>query len=196
MLRPPLRALSCLLAAGLALHGAPLAAANTASDAMVAYVAQLQDDLAATPEIWRVLRLSGSAHADLSQDDILVLDRQWRDQVALSDRPIVATVLDNPASDALRAMQEAAAGQLTEIIVMDTVGLNAAISAVTSDFWQGDEAKHSETFGRPAGTLHVGEVEFDESSQTYQVQVSAPLTDPVTGAPLGAVTFGLNAEMF
>lgn len=196
MFKIPSRTAHIGLLTALALAASPSFAANSASDAMAAYVAELQSELAGKPAVWRALRLSSSAHASLSEDDILVLDQQWRNQVGLSDRPVVSAVLDNPASDALRMMQEAAGGQLTEIIVMDAVGLNAAISAVTSDFWQGDEAKHSETYGRPAGTLHVSEVEFDESSQTYQVQVSAPLIDPMTDAPMGAVTFGLNAEMF
>ena len=44
--------------------------------------------------------------------------------------------------------------------------------------------------------VHVSEVEFDESSQTYQMQVSMSVTDPASGAVIGAVTFGLDAQAF
>ncbi|SIS88730.1 hypothetical protein SAMN05421759_105119 [Roseivivax lentus] len=196
MLKTPTRALRIGFLSALALSAGAASAANQASDAVAAYVAELQTELAAQAVVWRTLRMSGSAHAALSEDEIVALDQQWRDQVGMAERPIVSAVLDNDASDALRMMQEASGGRVTEIIVMDAKGLNAAVSAVTSDFWQGDEAKHAETFGKPAGTLHVSEIEFDDSSQTYQMQVSAPLIDPMTDAAIGAVTFGLNAEMF
>lgn len=44
-----------------------------------------------------------------------------------------------------------------------------------------------------AGTLHFSEIEFDESSQTYQAQISVTLTDG-TGAVIGAMTEGVNAD--
>ena len=40
------------------------------------------------------------------------------------------------------------------------------------------------------------EVELDESTQTYQAQLSFTLVDPATGAAIGAVTVGVNAETF
>ena len=77
---------------------------------------------------------------------------------------------------------------------MDARGLNVAASGVTSDYWQGDEAKFRETFGKGPRAMHISEVEFDESSQTFQSQLSVPIVDPVTQEPLGAITVGLNAE--
>ena len=76
---------------------------------------------------------------------------------------------------------------------MDAQGLNVAASGLTSDYWQGDEAKFTETYGKGAGAVHFGEVEFDESSQTYQAQISVTVTDPATGQPIGAITVGVDA---
>jgi len=67
-----------------------------------------------------------------------------------------------------------------------------ALSDVTSDYWQGDEAKWQMTYGEPAGTVHLGDVELDESTQTYQSQVSFPIFDPETGEGIGAVTVGVD----
>jgi len=68
--------------------------------------------------------------------------------------------------------------------------------SVTSDYWQGGEAKYKQSFGVGAGAVFVDAVEFDESAQTYQGQISISLTDPATGAVVGAMTIGLNAEAF
>ena len=38
------------------------------------------------------------------------------------------------------------------------------------------------------------EVEFDESTQTFQGQVSVTIVDPASGEAIGAMTLGLNAE--
>lgn len=78
---------------------------------------------------------------------------------------------------------------------MDAHGLNVAASGTTSDYWQGDEAKFTETYSRGAGAIHVGDVEFDESASGYLGQVSAPIVDPATNTVIGAITVGLNAEM-
>jgi len=86
-------------------------------------------------------------------------------------------------------------GAITEVFVMDAAGLNVTASDVTSDYWQGDEAKHQETFGFGAGAVYFSEVEFDESTQSYQAQVSLALTDPTTGEAIGAITVGLNADL-
>ncbi|MEP0701455.1 MAG: hypothetical protein ABJC67_08925, partial [Lentilitoribacter sp.] len=91
---------------------------------------------------------------------------------------------------------EASGGRITEIFVMDALGLNVAASDVTSDYWQGDEAKYSESYGAGPGAVFVDAVEFDESAQSYQGQVSVSLTDPATGEVVGAMTIGLNAEAF
>ena len=76
---------------------------------------------------------------------------------------------------------------------MDAQGLNVAQSDVTSDYWQGDEAKWQETYN--TGNVHIGDVELDESTQTYQAQVSLPIFDPESNAVIGAATFGVNLEL-
>lgn len=132
--------------------------------------------------------------AAYSQSDIDQLDQTWRAEVGTAGSALIVGVLDHPASAFLRERVEASGGAITEIFVMDARGLNVASSAVTSDYWQGDEEKFTETFPHGGGAVHVSEVEFDESTQTFQAQVSVPLSDPATGAVIGAMTVGLNAD--
>lgn len=127
-------------------------------------------------------------------DEIEALDRAWRAEVGQDEMPTIAPILENAASDFLREQVAAFNGRVTEIFVMDAQGLNVATSDVTSDFWQGDEDKHGMTYGAGAGALHISDVELDESTQRYQGQVSFTLVDPNTGAAVGAVTVGVDAE--
>lgn len=133
-------------------------------------------------------------HAALTQSDIDALDLKWRAELGGSMQPTVDAVVKAPASDALRAQVELAGGIITEAFVMDNRGLNVASSGTTSDYWQGDEAKFSETYPIGAGAMHVSDVDFDESTQVYQVQVSFPIVNPADGAVIGAITVALNAE--
>ena len=104
-------------------------------------------------------------------------------------------MLNNPTSDFLRRHVEGSDGIMTEVFLMDGRGLNVAASDTTSDYWQGDEEKFSETYGLGAGSIHVSDIEYDDSTQTYQGQVSITIVDPASGEVIGAATVGLNAEM-
>lgn len=77
---------------------------------------------------------------------------------------------------------------------MDARGLNVAASVATSDMWQGDEAKFQETFPFGPDAVHFSEIEYDESTQVYQGQISLSLKDPETGDVIGAITVGVDAK--
>lgn len=168
--------------------------ANEFDASMRSYVKAEVLAWASDPVLVAAIRAQNTRHATLGPAEIAQLDDQWQAAGAAPDHPLVARVLENPAADFLRQRQVASAGVISELFVMDRLGLNVAASAATSDYWQGDEAKFTETFGSPPGTMHVGEVEFDESTEGYLGQVSLPVHDPDSGRPIGAITIGLNAE--
>ena len=92
-------------------------------------------------------------------------------------------------------MSDQAGGLYTEIIVMDGKGLNAGQSAVTSDYWQGDEDKWSKTYAARPDAVFVDEVEKDESRRRcFSSQVSFTIIDPATNQVIGAITFGVNLD--
>src|SRR3546814_5525775 len=69
------------------------------------------------------------------------MDKDWRAQTDASSKPMIDAVMGSSLSKYLRQQQEATQGTATEIFVMDNRGLNVGQSEVTSDYWQGDEAK-------------------------------------------------------
>jgi hypothetical protein len=172
-----------------------LATAGSIEDSMKDFVDQEVRAKLADPMIIAAVKGANGASMTLTPSDILALDGQWKAEVG-KDSALIKGVVDSATSSLLRDYVEASGGKITEVILMDAQGLNVAVSDVTSDYWQGDEAKHQMTFGVGPTALHVSEVELDESTQSYQAQVSFTITDPATGAAIGAATIGLNAEFF
>ncbi|SDY55851.1 hypothetical protein [Citreimonas salinaria] len=183
-----------LFAAGLVLATSPAAWAVGASSAMQAFFDANISGWIDEPVLIDAIVLQNETTARYDGPTIEAMDKAWRDELGAPASPTIDPVLTHPASDFLRARVAASGGTVTEIFVMDSVGLNVASSGMTSDYWQGDEEKFSQTFGEGAGAMHFSEIEFDESSQTYQAQISFTLTDPESGAPIGAMTVGIDAE--
>ena len=178
------------LLAGLA---APALAADYQSSA-TQYIKDHVKGWVEAPEILAAIQAQNDANAVLSQAQIDSLDAAWRAEIDAPNKPTITPILNNPTSDLLRSKIDESNGVIVEAFLMDNRGLNVATAGLTSDYWQGDEAKFTETFGKGAGAMQIGEVEFDESSQTYSVQVSFTIKDANTATPIGAMTIALNAE--
>ena len=184
------------------LLSAPLIAATTlahAADAPPAMRAFVETDVmswATSAQVIDAVNAQNAQTAGTSEAQILEWDTAWRSQVGQADQPLISDVMGRDLSKFLADKVAASGGRITEIFVMDALGLNVAASDVTSDYWQGDEAKYSESYGKGSGAVFVDAVEFDESSQSYQGQISVALSDPTTGEVIGAMTIGLNAEAF
>jgi sensor histidine kinase regulating citrate/malate metabolism len=139
------------------------------------------------------IKAQNAANAGLSEAEILALDEKWRGEVEADSHPMIDGVMSNAVSEFLKAKQEASGGTITEVFVMDAKGLNVGQSSVTSDYWQGDEAKFQKSFGAGADVIFVDEAEKDESTQMLQAQASMTVVDE-TGKPIGAVTVGINLD--
>lgn len=146
------------------------------------------------PSIVDALNAQNSKNAKLSEDEVVALDKQWRAETKASDKPLIDAVLANAVSKILKDYKDAQGGRVTEVFVMDNKGLNVGQSDVTSDYWQGDEAKWQKTYKAGADAIFVDEVEMDESTQMLQSQLSMSIKDPATGKPIGAITVGINVD--
>lgn len=173
----------------------------TAAWASDAHVAPMTDFAKSTVKQWisdpavvEAVKAQNAKHAGLSQADIDKMDKDWRAQTDAGSKPMIDAVLGNALSNYLRGKQEAAGGLVTEVFVMDNRGLNVGQSEITSDYWQGDEAKWQKTYSAGADAVFVDEVEMDESTQAFQSQVSMSIVDPATGEVIGAITVGVNVD--
>lgn len=146
------------------------------------------------PDMIAAINAQNEQHANLSKDEVIALDQQWRSEAGAGGGPLIERLLSAPVSVWLLTQQEATAGFVTEVFVMDNKGLNVAQSVETSDYWQGDEAKWQQTYSVGPDALHISEVEFDDSTGFYQSQGSLTISDPQTGEAIGAITFGINVQ--
>lgn len=146
------------------------------------------------PLIVKAINDQNAAHDSLSQADIDALDKKRRAETEASSKPMIDEVLGNEFSKFLAARQDESAGMITEVFVVDDKGLNVGQSEVTSDYWQGDEAKWQKTCGVGAGAIFVDDVEKDESTQLLQTQVSIATSDPAANEVIAAITLGINVE--
>lgn len=149
-------------------------------------------EIAQNPALVSAIMAQNEQSGGYDQAKIDELDKQWRAEVDAADKPLINATLGTDASKALAAAQADSAGLFTEIFATDAKGLNVAQSTITSDYWQGDEDKFTKSFGAGADAVFLGEIEQDESTQTYQSQVSITVTDPATGAPIGSITAGVD----
>ena len=184
----------------LRLAALPLALLATVSSASE-YDAAMKDYLDGSIRLWAndpvlvgAINAANTERAGFDQAKIDSLDAAWRAEVGQSDSPTITPVITNAAADFLRAQIEASGGKITEVFITDNVGLNVAVSAPTSDMWQGEEEKFSNVFPAGPDAVLFGEIELDESTQTYQGQISIPVTDPATSQVIGTMTIGVNAE--
>jgi len=168
--------------------------ANEFADQLTALANGKIKEIAQNADLVAAIEAQNAVTAGYDQAKIDALDQQWRAEVDAADKPLIDATLANASSAYLKAALDEGEGLFTEIFAMDARGLNVGQSGVTSDYWQGDEGKWQNTFSAGAGSVDIGDVEQDESTQTFQSQVSIPIVDDA-GTPVGAITFGVNVEL-
>ena len=122
-------------------------------------------------------------------DAIKGKDKKWKATAGIAD--YMQALMDSECGKHIAGIQNSAP-YYAEVFVMDNQGANVAMTDKTSDYWQGDEAKFKKSFNGGSGAVFVDEVEFDDSTQAYLVQVSVPVKDG--GSVIGAITFGIDVD--
>lgn len=191
---------SCMAMAGVML-AALIAASHTAAAKVelpgdpntLITDAMIQDirEWLANPVVGLSINSQNKLRENISQDEIDAADTQWRAEREADDQPLVAGILTNPLSSYLTQIQARSGGLYAEIFVMDAVGLNVGQSSITSDFWQGDEAKFQNTYPNGPDAVFIDEAEYNEDSDTWRSQLNLTMSD-ANRQPIGAVTIEVN----
>lgn len=157
-----------------------------------------QDQISQLREILKheIVQISVKAqnkrHAGLDEPKIIAMDKQWRAERKAADKPLISATLSNPLSVYLLRMQAQNGGLYSEIFIMDDKGLNVGQSSITTDYWQGDEAKYKKTFLVGPDTVFVDNPEWHEGSKTWRAQVNMTIADNDGGNAIGAAVFEIN----
>ena len=144
------------------------------------------------PVIIEALRSQNRTTGGYTEQQIKALESKWQDELVSGQYDLIADVLDRPVSRYLKRVKRNGLGAYHEILLMDGVGLLAGVSDANDDYWQGEESKWLETYRGDKGALHIGDLNFDESTLAWEIEVSLPVLDPETLKPLGAITIGLD----
>ncbi|MBO0345641.1 hypothetical protein J0X15_10460 [Roseibium sp. CAU 1637] len=128
----------------------------------------------------------------LKAEDIEALDQKWRTEREMDDKPLISATLSAPLSIYLLRIQSEGIGLYRELFVMDANGLNVGQSAITGDYWQGDEAKFQKTFPEGKGAIFIDEAEWDEEFGIWKAQLNLTLSDETSGEPIGSATIEFN----
>lgn len=125
--------------------------------------------------------------AKVSLDEIKKIDKEW--QAAEDFLPIQEKVTGNACAEEINKVIAKISG-IKEAFVMDNQGAVVGENDLTSDYWQGDEAKWQNSYNGGKGGVDVGKVKFDKSANAQLQQVSLPILDG--DKVIGAITIGID----
>lgn len=139
-----------------------------------------------------VVRESTKSHRKLDWNEARALDRRWRNELADGTRDgLVETVNQNGLSKWLKEQQATApGGAVTEIFIIDGLGWNVGQTAMTSDFFQGDELQWQNILPNSPNAVAVSELEDNGEGRRSLALVSLPITDGDQN--IGVITLGVD----
>lgn len=145
----------------------------------------------ASEEIISAVDQQNIDHLGITSDEINRLDQRWRKERLRDGGSLISSIMGNEFSAFLRGIKAASGGIITEIFVMDNVGLNVGQTNGTGDLMQGDEAKWQKTYPVSAYAVYIDAVEEEDGVNISQVSLT--VARPNT-ARLGAITIGINVD--
>ena len=144
--------------------------------------------MAFNPSIIRAVEAQNGS--ELSLAEIKKRDESWK---ASKGNPN-ALIREITQNDVARYFQRRVENNsaIDEVFLTDNQGANVAAYPPTSDYWQGDEEKWTASYNRGQGTVFIGPLEFDESTQKTQVQISAPVMS--REQTIGVLVLGVSVD--
>ncbi len=123
-------------------------------------------------------------------EEIKKIDKEWIE--AEDELPIHVEKMGNACAQEIKKTANKLP-VLTECFVMDNQGANVGQNALTSDYWQGDEAKWKNSYKSAEGGVDVGQRQLDKSTNVVDQKVSMPIINK-QGKVIGAVCYGVKVE--
>ena len=180
-----------LMGVALSVFCGSIASADGHEDKIQAYVESNIKGWLGSDEIIVAVDQQNINHEGITSSEINRLDQRWRKERKRGGGTLISSIMGNELSAYLRGIKAASGGVITEIFVMDNVGLNVGQTNGTGDLMQGDEAKWQQTYSVSAHAILIDEVEEDGGVNVSQTSLTVARSN---GARLGAVTIGINVD--
>ncbi len=175
-----------LLAPGLAQAQSALTAEEI--EALLGVKIRFATHMAFNPSIVRAVEAQNSSQLALAE--IKQRDEIWKNADGATE-PLIHEVTPN---DVARYFQRRVENNsaIDEVFLTDNQGANVAAFPPTSDYWQGDEEKWTASYNNGRGKVFIGPLEFDDSTQKTQVQISAPIFS--NDQTIGVLVLGVSVD--
>ena len=121
-----------------------------------------------------------------------VMDRRWKDP---DESELVNSVLANPAAKVFLDFQTYEKQRYREIFLTDSLGAVIAATNKTSDYYQGDEFWW-QAATKNNGSVFLGDIEYDESSQAHSIAIAIPVEDTQHAAIIGVIKTVVDIRAF
>jgi hypothetical protein len=144
--------------------------------------------MAFQPNIIRAVESQNGENLTLAQ--IKERDQIWIDANGGNNSLIREITRNDVAKYLQRRVENNAA--IDEVFITDNQGANVAAYPPTSDYWQGDEGKFTSSFNDGAGTVFIGPLEQDASTNKSLVQISAPIIS--NNITIGVLIMGVSVD--
>jgi ABC-type amino acid transport substrate-binding protein len=149
------------------------------------YLSTLYNYLTSAPSITELKEVFTAVELD-------GIDVQWQSEAKNREGILYNFVYKSALSQFLINLQNSSSTAITEIIAIDSDGYTIGLSKITTDLYQGDEAKFLNTYPGGPGSIYISDINYDESTQIFQSQVSFSVPKEISS--LGVITFGVNVE--
>ncbi len=117
---------------------------------------------------------------------------QWTRQVSGPDSDLKQSMSSSAIGKFLSSVIKNNADKYNEMFLTDNQGANVAAFPLTSDYWQGDEAKFINAFNNGDGKVYIGDLEFDESTKVNAIQISVPVN--YGNKAIGVLVIGVKVD--
>ena len=144
--------------------------------------------MAFNPSIIRAVESQNSREITLAE--IQQRDEVWKNAGGKINALIREVTQNDVAKYFQRRVENNSA--IDEVFLTDNQGANVAAYPPTSDYWQGDEEKWTASYNRGNGVVFIGPLEFDDSTQKTQVQISAPVISQ--DETIGVLVLGVSVD--
>jgi sensor histidine kinase regulating citrate/malate metabolism len=148
--------------------------------------------MALNPSIVRAVEAQNSQQLALAE--IKRRDDEWKN---VGDEP-TALIREITGNKVARYFERRVENNVAidEVFLTDNQGANVAAFPPTSDYWQGDEEKWTASYNNGNGVVFIGPLEFDDSTQKTQVQISAQISAPILSQnqTVGVLVLGVSVD--
>ena len=156
---------------------------------LVASRLEMMSSLALSSSVIEFIQEQNTEYADMSEAAILRemqrLDASWENSSDSSS--LVRGMLTNGLADEATELKSFNQGEFVEVFFTDKYGGLAGTSDRTSDYYQADEGWWQTAYNNGYGASYIGQMEFDESSNAYAVNMAVPVYDRQTREVIGVM---------